>query len=47
VGHADPVHREPTAIAASSSSSELGLQLLGRSRLPEEEWRRKREARGS
>jgi hypothetical protein len=24
VGHADPVHREPTAIAASSASSSLG-----------------------
>jgi hypothetical protein len=47
VDHADPVHRGPAAIAASPSSSWLGLWLLRRSRSPDEGRRRKREARGS
>jgi hypothetical protein len=47
VDRANPIHRGPTAIAAGPSSSELGLQLLRRSRLSDEGWRRKREARGS
>jgi hypothetical protein len=47
VDHVDLVHRGLAAIAASPSSLELGLQLLRRSRLPDEGRRRKREARGS
>jgi hypothetical protein len=46
VDRADPVHRGSAAIAASPSSSERGLRLLRWSRLPDEGWRRKREARG-
>jgi hypothetical protein len=46
VDRADLVHCGPAAIAASPSSSELGLRLLRWSRLPDEGWRRKREARG-
>jgi hypothetical protein len=36
VDRADPVHRGPAAIAASLSSSGLGLWLLRRSRSPDE-----------
>jgi hypothetical protein len=46
VDHADPVHRGLAAIAASLSSSELGLRFLRRLRSPDEGRRRKREARG-
>jgi hypothetical protein len=36
VDYADPIHRGPVTIAASPSSSELGLWLLRRLRLADE-----------